>query len=219
MRAIEDDPSIYHPSGRVQVHNVGSNDIPAYGIVYMTDAGSDYIEGKTYLKVDRPDGTYRQTYLVCGPRAIKAGKKGTCYFGINHPVWALWDSGSSDPAIGDFFIPIPDSFKLTAKGYGFRVVGKSETTPARRVLVLQEPPQSIVVTLDGDLESDSTATASVRLFAGGGSYPDSSFNVTAYGDFVPSGKKLAASSSNPVKLSLLGGKWVADTSKVCPVTA
>lgn len=208
----EPEESIYRNANKVQVKNTGENDCPAYGILRIID--SDRAAGKTYLEVSRPDGTYRQTYLICGPQAIAAGKYGVAYFATQSPVWALWDSTTDTPAVGNVFGPKNDTFKLFSAGYGFRVVGTSETTPFRRVLVLQEPPACIYGKLNADLAFEATAAVQVQRFKSSTDHPDSGMTVTAEDGLLTTGLALPADSN--VVLTLIGGKWIVTSSRECP---
>ena len=201
---------LYELATPVPIKNTGANDCPAFGILRITD--SDRNEGKEYLEVDRPDSTYRHTYIIAGPQGVKAGKYGAGYFAFNSPVWALWDSGATTPAVGDVFGPMLNSFKLNSDGYGFRVVGQNEEEPFRRVLVLQQPPPVIYGTLDSTLDYQGSQTVSVKRFVSGSSQPDSSLNVTAHDGFLESGKSLGVVD---VELALNGGRWVVVQTRGC----
>lgn len=203
---------LYSRASRLSIKNEGGSDCPGFGILRIT--GSTREKGKTYITVDRPDSTYRHTYIIAGPQGVKAGKYGVGYFAFNSPVWALWDSGATTPAVGDVFGPMLDSFKLNSDGYGFRVVGQNETSPFRRVLVLQQPPDGLHGTLDGTLSYQGSQTVSVRRFVSGSSQPDTSMNVTAYDGYLESGQSL--SNSQGVDLELRGGRWVITQTRGCP---
>lgn len=209
------DKFIYHPAGRIQVRNDSGQTIPAFGIMRIT--GSEVVERASRFIVSRPDGTYRQTYLVNGPRAIESGRNGTGYFATQSPVWALWDSGSDTPAVGDMLAPIKDSFKLTNYGYGFRVVGKNETSPFRIVMVLQEPPQGLYVQLNEDLAYQDSATAKVLLFEGMGTTTDSVMTVEVYDGLLESAQKVVSGAKMDVVLR--GGKWLGTAAKCSDIQA
>jgi hypothetical protein len=203
---------LYELATPVPIKNTGANDCPAFGVLRITD--SDRNEGKEYLEVNRPDGTYRHTYIIAGPQGVKAGKYGVGYFAFNSPVWALWDEGATTPAVGDVFGPMLNSFRLNSDGYGFRIIGQSETSPFRRVLVLQQPPDGLHGTLDGTLSYQGSQTVSVRRFVSGSSQPDTSMNVTAHDGYLTSGQSL--SNNQGVDLELRGGRWVVTQTRGCP---
>lgn len=194
----------------ISVKNAGSNDCPGYGIMRVT--GSTYENGKTYLTVDRPDSTYRHTYIIIDKKGVKQGKYGIGTFAFNTPAWALWDSGATTPSVGDVFGPMLDSFKLNSDGYGFRIVGANETSPFRRVLVIQQPPSCIYATLGGTLNYQDSVSATVKRFVSGSSQPSTSMTVTAYDGFLESGMSV---SSVDVELCFNGGRWVAAQTRGC----
>lgn len=201
---------MYHVADQIAIKNDGANDCPAYGILRIT--GRDFSEGRTYLKCDRPDGTYRHTYIVNGPQELKAGKYGVGYFGFNSPVWAAFDAGTT-PSAGDVYGPVLDSFELTNNRYGFRALGSEESDPFDRIIVIQQPPACIMATLDASLSAGSNVAASVQSFTNGAT-ADTSMNVTAYGEFLATGESL--DSSTLVELTLNGGQWIVTQSQGCP---
>ena len=221
MNGIQDSLAMYHPAHRIQVKNTGEHDCPAYGILRIVDGDDN--DRRSYIEVDRPDDTYRHTYLIAGPKPIKAGKNGVAYFATQSPVWALWNSSSATPAVGMVFGPRLDAFDLTAHAYGFQVVGDHDsaadsiTEPFRRVLVLQQPPAAIYGTLDADLVYQSTAAVSVRTFEDATTFTDTSMNVTAYDALLTTSKKIA--SGTYVKLERLAGKWAMTGARTCPVAS
>jgi hypothetical protein len=216
----QDSQTIYHDAHKIQVKNVGETDCPAYGILRIS--GGDDNGRRSYIEVERPDDTYRHTYLVAGPKPIAAGKPGVAYFATHSPVWALWNSSSATPAVGMVFGPRVDAFDLTAHAYGFQVVGDHDsaadptTEPFRRVLVLQQPPAAIYGTLDADLVYQSTAAVSVRTFEDATTFTDTAMNVTAYDALLSTSKKI--SSGTYVKLERLAGKWAVTGARLCPVS-
>lgn len=200
----------------IPVLNTTASDIPAFGIVQIdyANGGSDYGGGVSYLKVKKPDTTYRfNSYLVAGPSGIAANKSGIAYFGRYSSVWALYSSSYS-PTQGDVFGPGPDSHNMIANFYGYRVVGKVESATVYRCLVKAESVSSVYGQLSGSLSYQGTATASIRRFVSASSQPDSSFTVTSYDGFLASGKSLA--SGTRVILTELGGKAVVTQSSACP---
>ena len=209
MSALDDLP--------ISVYNTSASDIPAFGIVQIdySGGGSDYFDGVTYLKVTKPDTTYRfNSYMVAGRAGIKATSGGIAYFGTHGCVWALYDSSYS-PTQGDVYGPGPSSHNMIGNFYGFRVVGKVESASSvYRCLVKAETVTSVYGQLSGSLSYQSYATASVRRFVSGSSQPDSSFTVTAYDGYLASGKSLA--SGTRIALTEFGGKAVVTQSSACP---
>mgnify|MGYP003648292517 CR=1 FL=1 len=199
----------------IPVLNEGANDCPAFGILRIS-ADSVFNDGKTQLKVSRPDTTYRGLYMIAGPQGIKAGKSGLAYFGLHRPIWALWDSGATTPAIGSVFGPMLDAFTLYSDSYGFTVVGKSETSPFRRVLVQQHRVTGIVVQIGsggGGLAYQGSNTAKVLRFVSGSSQPDTTMTVTVYDGFLETGWKLVP--DQVCDAELRGGRWVVTQSRGC----
>tara|TARA_R110000868_G_scaffold113676_1_gene304898 strand:- start:814 stop:1449 length:636 start_codon:yes stop_codon:yes gene_type:complete len=200
----------------IPVLNEGGTDCPAFGILRIS-ADSVFNDGKTQLKVSRPDTTYRGLYMIAGPQGIKAGKSGLAYFGLHKPIWALWDSGATTPAIGSVFGPMVDAFTLYSDSYGFTVVGKSETTPFRRVLVQQHRVTGIIVEIGtggGGLAYQGSNTAKVLRFVSGSSQPDTTMTVTVYDGFLDSGESLT--SGTVCDAQLRGGRWVITQTRGCP---
>lgn len=207
--------SIYYKDP-IPVYNEGGTDCPAFGILRIS-ANSVFNDGKTQLYVSRPDTTYRGLYMVAGPQGIKSGKSGVAYFGLDKPIWALWDSGATTPAIGSVFGPMVDAFTLYSDSYGFTVVGRSETTPFRRVLVQQHRVTGLIVEIGtggGGLSYQGSNTAKVLRFVSGSSQPDSSMTVTVYDCFMESGQSLA--SGTVCDAELRGGRWVVTQTRGCP---
>lgn len=200
----------------IPVYNEGATDCPAFGILRIS-ADSEFNDGTSQLRVSRPDTTYRGLYMVAGRQGIKASKSGIAYFATEHPVWALWDSGATTPAIGSVFGPMLDAFTLNSDGYGFTVVGRSETTPFRRVLVQQHRVTGIIVEIGtggGGLAYQGSNTAKVLRFVSGSSQPDTTMTVTVYDCFMESGDTLAAGTVCDAELR--GGRWVVTQTRGCP---
>jgi hypothetical protein len=205
-----------NPGPAISVYNEGGTDVPGYGIVRIS-GNSVFASGKSQLRVSRPDTTYRGLYMIAGRQGIKASKSGIAYFALNSPAWALWDSGATTPAIGSVFGPMVDAFTLNSDGYGFTVVGKSETSPFRRVLVQQHRVTGLIVEIGtggGGLSYQGSNTAKVLRFVSGSSQPDSSMTVTVYDCFMSSGESLA--SGTVCDAELRGGRWVVTQTRGCP---
>lgn len=197
----------------LSVFNEDETDCPGFGILRLSD-DSTYVDGRTRLKVSRPNSTYRGLYMIAGEQGIKAGKTGIAYFALDKPIWALWDSGATTPTLFAGFGPMLDSYKLNSDGYGFTVIGKSETTPFRRVLVQQHRVTGIIVTLDSTLSYQGSVTASVRRFVSGSSQPDTSMDVTVHDCFLESGESVASGTACDAELR--GGRWVITQTRGCP---
>lgn len=199
----------------IPVLNEGGTDCPAFGILRIS-ADSVFNAGISQLKVSRPDSTYRGLYMIAGRQGIKAGKSGIAYFALNSPAWALWDSGATTPAIGSVFGPMLDAFTLNSDGYGFTVVGKSETTPFSRVLVQQHRVTGLVVQIGsggGGLVYQGSNVAKVLRFVSGSSQPDSLMTVTVHDCYLESGWKLVP--DQVCDAVLRGGRWVIPQSRGC----
>ena len=114
------------------------------------------------------------------------------------------------------FGPSADSFKVYSDSYGFRVVGKSETTTFTRVLVKAVPIGPIMCSLNGGtLAYQGSQSAKVRRFVSGSSQPDSGLTITVYDGFL-------GSTDDPVtdgtylEATEYGGRWVATQRRGCP---
>lgn len=202
-------------SSPVSVYNEGSDAIPAYGLMRIS-ADSDYFGGKTFLKVNKPDATYRWVYLVAGPNGVPAQARGVAYFGFDEPLWALWNSSATTPAIGAEFGPRATAFDMQSDFYGFVVVGKNETSPVRRVLVKQVVPAQVAVQLANSLSyQGSSASAKVLRFVSGSSQPDSGLTLpTLYDYLLESGQTVATNSYGIA--GRFGGRAVLTGLRGCP---
>lgn len=196
----------------VSVYNEGSDDVPAYGIVRVS-SDSQFVKGVSQLRVNKPDTTYRWLYMLAGANGIKAGTAGVAYYATEQPAWMLYDDTATSPTIGAEFGPMASSFKGMSDSYGFIVVGKSETSPVKRVLVRQCPPSEIIVSLDASLSYQGSVTASVLRFVSGSSQPDTSMNLTAYDCFLESG---SLNSGTVCNCGRRGGRGVITQARGCP---
>lgn len=140
----------------IEVKNAGAEAIPPFGVVYPDDIpdGAAIENGKSYLKVKKPDATYRREYLINGEISIEPGHFGKAYYAYQSPVWALVNT-VDDTAKS--YGPKASSFELWPLLYGFRpyttyAEAFAEYETKSRILCIQSPPHL----LNGKFDKDNT---------------------------------------------------------------
>lgn len=99
--------------------NDSGEEIPAFGIVKITDA--ELLEDhRLILLAEKPDGE-EGTFYVNGGTAVGIDRFGRCAV-PEGPVWALYDDAET-PANGDLWGPVNGSWELGSTGSGFTIIG------------------------------------------------------------------------------------------------
>lgn len=185
----------------IPVKNVGSQTIPSFGVMRIT--GTEVIEGRPTITVDRPDGTLQRHYLINDFCSIKADGFGR---GTFDAYFCLVETGT--PAFGEGWGVQKDSFKLKAGHPGFTSFGGYTTEgDVNRAIFQSHTINNIQGKLDGSLSAGGSATCSVWS-----SSADTNINVTV-NDFVMSGESIA--SGRKVYAAFTGPYWVVTTSGNC----
>lgn len=176
------------------VRNATSEAIPAYAVMKITS--EEVHQGRTRFIVGKPDTTFlRKGYLINGPSPIAAGKTGSA---TRETAYALCSSSAS-PTREESWGPKSGEWKLFQYRPGFYMLGNYQGDGAKqRAIVEMHEVTQLWGTLDGSLSQGSSATMSV-FFRDGGSWTDSTMNVTVYDRLMKTGQSIAS------------GKWVVAT--------
>lgn len=190
------------------IRNDSNETVPSFAVMRVTGASND-AAGQFFLKVDKPSDSFETYYLVNGPFPILAGKYGVA--SDQYPCYAAYDDGLGTPAYGDSWGAKSGSWQLAPNRDGFDILGNPT---AGRVLVRQHKVTSLIGKLAADLNSASSASATVWLGAGG-SEAASEYSVTLQDWLIPSGQKLA--SGTAIIGHLINGIWYLSEAGACTV--
>ena len=151
-----------HPLDRLQwtaFRNDSGEEIPANGILRITDFEND--PEQPYFIVDKPDEFGAQfAHAINNAAKVPAGEYGSCVIGAMVP--ALYDgTGGVTPAIGEFWGPTDDSWKLSRGSGGFQIMGVISTTD-KLVLVTPAPLLSFTAECLGFSANGTIATFKPR---------------------------------------------------------
>ncbi len=194
-------------SGGIPFRNDSGEEAPAFALMAVTGIGTDDNDN-WFLKIDKPDTTFRRAYMVNGSGAIAdsgatGGSQGRCYDGSDGPVKVLYDTGT--PAIAEGFGAKPGQW-TASKNYPccLDVFGDYDNTDKIMVARLH-PILKIIGKLAGALSEGSSATVNVWNGAGGSEAVISSLTLTGYdwllasgADDIASGKKVVVEWINGV---------------------
>lgn len=128
-------PPAYHDDDQIPFRNDSGETAPAYAVMEITGVLS--AGGKT-VKITKPTGARKRTFLVNGPSDVASGAFG---WGRMHSptAYALYDE-SATPAYGELWGPTT-TWKLANTQSGFEVVGGvTGIAGAMRTLVKQLSP-------------------------------------------------------------------------------
>jgi hypothetical protein len=147
----------------IEVRNVGSYDIPAFGVVEVTDSTEpDGTESRTVFHVRRPTEASMSNVLFNGSRPIPVSGYGAATG--DFPAWALSGSTVAGTKIGTQ----ADSYELSASSSGFVVLGGSFEGATRCGQAGAGNRGDIKAKLGGALncDSDTTVTDAYSLETG-----------------------------------------------------
>lgn len=101
----------------VSVKNTGLLDIPAYGIMEVTDV--NILSANIWaMDVQQPSGA-GEIFYPNGPVKIRVGGQQSCQ--TSFPAWVKYTGGP--PSNGDEWGPVSGSFEIQSSGTGFIVLG------------------------------------------------------------------------------------------------
>ena len=109
-------------------------DVPAFGVLIQADVGggTEILNGQTTIRTTTPNGPQNdRAYFVNGPTAVIQNQRGRCT--QDFPCYALYDSTTGTPRLGERWGPGPGSMKLSRGLPGFVIAGP--TINSNRVLV------------------------------------------------------------------------------------
>lgn len=201
MRVKDLDQPRYYP-----VLNDSGEIVPPYAVmrIYSTETRA----GRTRCIIRKPNTDFQRLYLVNGPQRIGIDKTGSGHFDI---AYALCESSVS-PLLTQSWGAVVDSWKLRAHRPGFFLLGNYQGDgDAQRAIVRPQEVLEVWGTLDGSLSQGGSATMSV-FFRDGGSWTDSTMNITVYDRLLKSGAT-AISSGKWVVASWYGDRWWASSAE------
>lgn len=152
------------PSGSSSVdlqtfYNEHDTAVPSYAAMKITGMRPD---GRPFTVTQSTEYGAQYMHLINGPRAVGPQESGVAV--ERWPAWALCDTNDGTPAVGEFWGPVPDSWKLRKYVGGFQVVGipGSENTDRNGLaLVTPAPMLMFVGKTDGEFTAGSTGTVIV----------------------------------------------------------
>jgi len=153
-------------------YNGTGAEVPAYGVMAITNAAAFDSGLIPYLKIAKPSATYAKTYAVNGPLAVADKAYGQCY--ASGACQVLYDDASNTPAADELWGPEPGQWYLTKgasdSGWGIIVEGISNTAAKRLLgLVLLQDGQlhwgKVQATQATFANADATAVQDVSVKA------------------------------------------------------
>lgn len=125
MTLPQDDRSPHRQQRWLDCKNVGSQSIPAYGVVQIDD--TERVESvRTVLNVKRPTTDGHCNVMINGPLAIAENGSGVCT--NDFPAYALY---SGSPAVSEVWGSTANSFMLKKNARGFIILGDEDGTIVR----------------------------------------------------------------------------------------
>lgn len=103
--------------------NVGSDDIPAYGVVEIVETIQDDTF-RTVVQVKRPTGNGLRNVMLNGPKIIAGLSGNDAGSGVvtnDYPAYALYSGGT--PEVGEIWGSTANSFALKPGASGFMIIG------------------------------------------------------------------------------------------------
>ncbi len=163
---------------RVKFKNVNAAQVPAFGVMRITDLTIDAEE--SYLSCDQPNtfGAQSGTHAINGPLAVDSGSYGYCFPGPE-TMLALYDSGDGTPAALEHWGPRSGSWKLKKSTGGFRIRKVSDSDNAIVIVSLAPMTSFFCKNLSGS-DIGEGATGTVTILAGSaGSEATTGVTITA----------------------------------------
>lgn len=191
----------------IPVRNDSGEIIPAFAVLRPT--GVIEKTGEWCVKVEKPNVDFAQRYYVNGPAAIPVDGFGMAT-DASYPAPVKRETATA--TYGDGWGVLSGSWELKrwhAGGFVMQMASGSGRGLFRQLEVIE-----VMATLDGDLEVEDTATASIVGFETGGTLHDTGANVTAYDGLLEASQKLPANAT--VILTWINGRWVATAVMGCP---
>lgn len=163
----------------IEWFNSSGSDIPAWSILRVTGSRTRF--GRVTLEMGQPN-TYGSQYshFVNADIDVPAGGYGMCALPVAVPMFALYDSADTSPALGARIGPRSGTHKLKASTGGFRIVSATAlgSGATHRVLVVQQPMLHFVGKTDASHAKSATGT--VSIWAGThGSESDTTINMAS----------------------------------------
>jgi hypothetical protein len=190
----------------IAIRNNSNETIPAFGVMRITGANVDN-SGQSYLTVEKPNANFETYYLINGPFQISVGKYGVAT--DQYPCYALYNDGDGAPSYGQSWGAKNAQWKLGINRDGFDILGNPTNG---RVLVRQHKVTQLKGKLAADINSGSTASATVWIESGASEY-----SVTLQDWMIPSGDKIL--SGTPIIGLLINGVWYLIAGGDCPKPA
>lgn len=178
----------------VALKNVGSSEIPAFGVFMVV--GSEKLNNQWILHVEQVDDTKNPVFGFNGEIPVAANKYGQGTLDVI--AFAAYTTGDGTPAIGDVWGPKDGESKLKKHYLGVQVIA----VDAENELVMVSRNPTLVLIGKTDSTVSAASTGAVSIWNGTlGSESDTNLNVTGYnrGDEIDSGKW--------VELRFRGGGW------------
>lgn len=215
----------------IQVRNLSTETVPSFGI--MRPTGTEIINGKWTIQIDKPNDTFMRYYLVNGPCRIKPDS-GTSIGNVkrlatlydDYPKYALIEKdGEGDfPAFGDEWGPKNDSWALHKGRSGFTIwdtdkekvigVGGESASTLYRALVKQIEIRTVKAKLTSSLAQGSTATAMIWVKNEVGSNVVSEYEITVEDWLLKASTNVA--SGTAIIVEYMNGAWVVTEIGDCP---
>ncbi len=173
----QDDQSPIAQQRSIECENVGSVEIPSWGVVEITGV-TNPSAGRVILQVQRPTTASATEVAVCGPLAIAVGKFGVC--SLDMPAFALYDTAAT-PANGEAWGTQANLFTLLKNNTGFTVLGGNTGSGAtsRTEVVRALSPASFTFQITADSGGVQTINSGDEIdFAGdGGTWEATPYDV------------------------------------------
>jgi len=180
----------------VIARNVGSSEIPAHGVVEISEAikGDD---GQIILEVRRPTSDSVAQWGVNIGRPLPVSSTVTGRVATDFPVLAKYNNANT-PAAGEKWGPAQDSYELSKGNAGALIVGGIGTIESGTVAVIRDNGNPVIKckTVTG-ITAGSSATVNVWR---GGSITSPLETLTAYLDWAEGGVSISADKEIGVQL-------------------
>jgi hypothetical protein len=124
--------------------NVGSQDIPGYGVVQVDDASRQNTD-ETIVHVKRPTADGHCNVLINGPMPITVGKEGVCT--NDYPAYGLY--ADDTPVTNQVWGSRANAFTLKKNVRGFIIIGDDD---GEKVRVNRDPSEYVIA--EAELDQD-----------------------------------------------------------------